>query len=181
MRRLGTALLLVLLAGAVQAEEPMIDRFEAGAETRWRFFTDQVMGGVSTGQVTLLSEGERRFARMTGEVSTENRGGFIQMRRDLAPGDASGATGVRLVVRGNGQRYFVHLRTRGARLPWQYHQAGFEAGADWTEVRVPLAAFRASGGLMAREPVPDALTSVAVVAYGRDHAAQIDVAEVGFY
>jgi hypothetical protein len=88
---------------------------------------------------------------------------------------------VRIVVRGNGQRYFVHLRTRGARLPWQYYQAGCEAGADWAEVRLPFAAFRASGGLMAAEPGAEALTSVAVVAYGRDHAAEIDVAEVGFY
>ena len=159
----------------------MVDRFEAGAESRWRFFTDQVMGGVSTGRVTLLSEGDMRFARMTGEVSTENRGGFIQMRRDLGSEVAVGATGVRLVVRGNGQRYFVHLRTRGARLPWQYYQAGFEAGPDWAEVRLPFAAFRASGGFLAREPGAEALTSVAIVAYGRDHAAEIDVTEIGFY
>jgi hypothetical protein len=177
----GLAVLLALLPAVTAAEESMIERFEAGAEERWRFFTDQVMGGVSTGRVTLLSEGETRFARMTGSVSTENNGGFIQMRLDLPPGATEGATGVRLVVRGNSQRYFVHLRTRGTRLPWQYYQADFDVGPDWTEIRLPLAAFRASGRLLARTPEAEALTSLAVVAYGRDHAAEIDVAEVGFY
>jgi hypothetical protein len=181
--RLGlTALIaIVMLPLIALAEEPMIERFEPGAETRWRFFTDQVMGGVSTGRVEILSEDGERFARMTGSVSTENNGGFIQMRLDL-PGDAAdGAEGVRLVVRGNSQRYFVHLRTRGTRLPWQYYQAGFEVGHDWAEIRLPLEAFEASGGLLPRMPQADRLTSLGVVAFGRDHAARIDVVEVGFY
>lgn len=177
----GLVLVLGLGHGVAVAEETMVERFEAGAEERWRFFTDQVMGGVSTGRVTLLSEGAVRFARMTGEVSTENRGGFIQMRLDLSPGAAAGATGVRLRLRGNGERYFVHLRTRGTRLPWQYYQAGFDAGPDWSEVRLPFTEFRASGGPLARTPDAERLTSLGVVAYGRDHAAEIDVAEIGFY
>ena len=179
--KLGLALLIATIGGAAQAEEPMVERFEAGAEDRWRFFTDQVMGGVSTGQVTLLLENGVPFARMTGAVSTENNGGFIQMRTNLAQGAADGAMGVRLVVRGKSQRYFVHLRTSGTRLPWQYYQAGFDVGPDWIEVRLPFDAFRPSGSMLA--PVPEAarLTSLGVVAYGRDYAAEIDVREVGFY
>jgi hypothetical protein len=172
---------MALLSGVAQAEGPMIERFDAGVEERWRFFTDQVMGGVSTGRVTVLSEGETRFARMTGKVSTANRGGFIQMRLALGDGAAEGATGVRLVVRGNSQRYFVHLRTRGTRLPWQYYQAGFEVGPDWAEMRLPFTAFRPSGGMLAPEPSAARLSSLAIVAYGRDHDAEIDVAEIGFY
>jgi hypothetical protein len=53
-------------------------------QTRWRFFTDQVMGGVSTGVIAFAQEDGTSFARMTGRVSTANRGGFIQMRLDLA-------------------------------------------------------------------------------------------------
>jgi hypothetical protein len=163
------------------AEEPMTLRFTPGAEADWRFFTDQVMGGVSTGSVTIVSEDGMRFARMTGSVSTENNGGFIQMRADLAEAAPPEAQGVRLIVRGNSQRYFVHLRTRGTRLPWQYYQAGFDVEPDWTEIRLPFEAFAPSGALLTRVPRADRLSSVAVVAYGRDHAAGIDVAEVGFY
>ena len=150
-------------------------------ETRWRFFTDQVMGGVSTGGVAFTQEEGTAFARMTGQVSTANRGGFIQMRLDLATPPPEGTTGVRLIVRGNAQRYFVHLRTGGTLLPWQYYQASFDVTESWSEVRLPLDAFKASGALLRGVPNPASLTSVAIVAYGRDHDARIDVREVGFY
>lgn len=83
-------------------------------ETRWRFFTDQVMGGVSTGGIGFVRDDGSSCARITGRVSTANPGGFIQMRLDLDNPPPEGTTGVRLVPRGNSQRYFVHLRT-GAR------------------------------------------------------------------
>ena len=85
------------------------------------------------------------------------------------------------MVRGNDQRYFVHLRTGGTLLPWQYYQAGFDVTESWSEVRLPLDAFKASGVLLRDVPEATSLTSVAVVAYGRDQYAQIDVREVGFY
>jgi hypothetical protein len=177
------ALVLVLTPGtrATAADTTTIEDFAMQPETRWRFFTDTVMGGVSTGRVEFIREDGRTHARMTGRVSTANRGGFIQMRMDLDPPPPDGTVGVRLVVRGNGQRYFVHLRTTGTVLPWQYYQAGFEAPRDWVEVRLPLDAFRASGALLRKTPRPGSLTSVAVVAYGRDHDAEIEVREVGFY
>ena len=103
-------------------------------------YTDGVMGGVSTGQVAFLKEGDQPFARMTGTVSTENNGGFIQMRMDLPDGAPDDATGVRLVARGNDQQYFVHLRTSGTVLPWQYYQAGFEVTGNWAELRLPTCA-----------------------------------------
>ena len=55
------------------AEDIMIETFEVQPETRWRFFTDGVMGGVSSGQVTFLKEDGQAYARMTGRVSTENK------------------------------------------------------------------------------------------------------------
>ena len=150
-------------------------------ESRWRFFTDQVMGGVSTGSVAFERAGGIAFARMTGRVSTANRGGFIQMRLDLVSPPPRDTIGVRLIVRCNTQRYFVHLRTGGTLLPWQYYQAAFDVSESWSEVRLPLDAFTASGVLLRDVPKPGSLTAVAVVAYGRDHDARIEVREVGFY
>jgi hypothetical protein len=159
----------------------MTEDFTMQPETRWRFFTDQVMGGISTGGVAFATEDGQGFARMTGRVSTANRGGFIQIRMDLVAPPPEGTTGVRLIVRGNDQRYFVHLRTQGAALPWQYYQAGFDVTESWSEVRLPLDTFKASGALMREVPAVGSLTSVAVVAYGRDHDARIDVRVIGFY
>lgn len=162
------------------AEPLKIKEFAMQSEAGWRFFTDEVMGGVSTGQVVFLEEDGLPHARMTGRVSTENRGGFIQMRMEFASPPPAATTGVRLVVRGNDQRYFVHLRTSGTILPWQYYQAGFDVTRRWSEVTLPFETFRASGALLRNVPRPESLKSVAVVAFGRDHAAEIEVREVGF-
>jgi hypothetical protein len=86
---------------------------------------------------------------------------------------------VRLIVRGNSQRYFVHLRTRGTRLPWQYYQAGSRWGQTGARCACPSTP-SPSGAMLARNAGGgQRLTSLGVVAYGRDHAARIDVAEVG--
>ena len=177
---LGAAMPPALAEGLAPAPT-LIEDFTMQPETRWQFFTDQVMGGVSSGGVAFEQENGIAFARMTGRVSTANRGGFIQMRLDLVSPPPEGTTGVRLIVRGNGQRYFVHLRTGGTLLPWQYYQAGFAVSESWTEVRLPLDAFSASGGLLRTVPKAAGLTSVGVVAFGRNHDARIDVREVGFY
>ena len=170
-----------VMAQTPPAQSAMIEDFKMQPETRWRFFTDQVMGGVSTGGVDFATEDGHAFSRMTGRVSTANRGGFIQMRLDLVTPAPEGTTGVRLIVRGNDQRYFMHLRTDGTLLPWQYYQAGFDVTESWSEVRLPLASFAAAGALLRSVPRPGSLASIAIVAYGRDHDAQIDVREVGFY
>ena len=141
-------LLLLMAPGVAMAEKSLVETFEIQPETRWRFFTDGVMGGVSTGRVSFVTEEDRVHAHMTGKVSTRNNGGFIQIRMDLRSLPPKDATGVRLVVRGNGQRYFVHLRTSGTVLPWQYYQAGFDVTRDWTEVLLPFSEFEASGRLL---------------------------------
>ena len=177
---LAAALCPILTAPAAAQSMP-IEEFAMQPEAGWRFFTDGVMGGVSTGQVAFLQEADQSYARMTGRVSTANRGGFIQMRLDLKSPPQSSATGVRLIVRGNDQRYFVHLRTTGTMLPWQYYQVGFDVTRRWAEPRLPFAAFRPSGQFLRATVRPERVTSVAVVAYGRDHDAEIDLREIGFF
>jgi len=188
-RRLNAAVLIVLVgvlavppvsAIATPLEDGMLEDGMMQAR-RWRFFTDGVMGGVSAGQIVFLQDNDRPFARMSGRVSTANRGGFIQMRLDLDRPPPEGSIGVRLTVRGNNQRYFVHVRTTDTVRPWHYYQSGFDVTEAWAEVRLPFAAFVAAGGALPALPASSGLTSVAVVAYGRDHDALIDVGDVAFY
>jgi len=153
--------LLVLLWGSTAMADPV-------SQYEWRFFTDQVMGGVSSGQVALHQEG----LHLTGDVSTQNNGGFIQARADTGGFPAS-ATGIKLRVKGDGQRYFIHLRSRATVLPWQYYQAAFDTDGTWQEITLPFDAFKASGALLPRAPAPQSVKSVALVAYGRDHIADV--------
>ncbi len=45
----------------------------------WGVVADTVMGGVSVGQVTSGIIYKRHAARLTGKVSLDNNGGFVQM------------------------------------------------------------------------------------------------------
>ena len=112
--------------------------------TSWRLVTDQVMGGVSDGQLTIDEAAGRSCIRLRGQVRLENRGGFLQAALDLS-GGAGGAfsryEGVLLDVYGNGETYNVHLRTTATRLPWQSYRASFQAPARWQTVRLPFSRF----------------------------------------
>lgn len=159
----------------------MLDQFKSAPENRWSFVSDQVMGGLSDGKVNFQCENGTRFARMTGTVRLENNGGFIQFRKRLKLLENSGLNGVKLKVRGNNQTYFVHLRTSGTLLPWQYYQARFEVTYQWQQITIPFSNFEKSHGVLRTTPKAKALKSIGIVAYGRAHDAAIDVAEVGFY
>ena len=175
------AVLILWNSSSALAEASMIDDFKSQPEKRWRFIADTVMGGISTGNVSFLTENKDTYARMTGNVSTQNNGGFIQFRMKLPSPLPKSVVGLRLVVRGNDQKYFMHLRTAGTFLPWQYYQAGFEVNRDWSDVRLPFKAFKASGNFLRAVPQPESLKSVGIVAFGRDHEAEIEVREVGYY
>jgi hypothetical protein len=176
-----SCLTLFLMPNSIALEPLMIDNFQSDPQLRWSYVSDQVMGGVSQGRVAFKQEEGEEFAHMTGQVSTENNGGFIQLRRAIAKSSLDTATGAYLKVRGNGQQYYLHLRTSGTLLPWQYYQASFTTTDQWQIVKVPLTAFSSSGNWLSKTVKPSSIRSIGIVAFGRDHSADIQIAELGFY
>lgn len=150
----------------------------------WRLVTDGVMGGVSRGQVAQTSSEGEECVRLTGVVSTDNNGGFLQVVKALDKATATrlqsgGFDGLRLRVRGNDERYNVHLRTRDLWLPWQAYRATFETTPQWRTIELPFADFkpyRTSTRLDVGR-----IKRVGLVAIGRDFEADLCVAKVGFY
>ena len=176
---------VVLIAGMSQMtianDLIMLDDFDPSPKVKWNFVADTVMGGVSSGEVLLGKDGSETFASMIGNVSTENNGGFIQFRSNLDGRLDKGVKGVYLKVKGNGEKYYIHLRTRRTMLPWQYYQSAFSTQNGWTEIFLPLDSFMPSGSWLSKGVNPTSIRSIGVVAYGRDHVADIQVTEIGFY
>jgi hypothetical protein len=52
---------------------------------KWFFITDGVMGDLSEGKVNIDKIKNHLCYRMTGNVTTENNGGFIQIRTLISP------------------------------------------------------------------------------------------------
>lgn len=149
----------------------------------WEFIADTVMGGVSTGKME-LSEGEQDGSvRMSGNVSLENNGGFIQIRRRIAKEgkyfDASGYEGVRIEVKGDGNEYAVHLRNSRTWLPWQFYQAMFETTGDWQTIELPFEGFKPY--YLKKELKTSKLKTVAIVALFKEFKPNIEVRKIMFY
>lgn len=172
-------IIFILLLFSISAySETTMENFKSSPEKRWQFFTDQVMGGRSIGKLDFLSEENISFARMTGDVTTENNGGFIQFRAQLGYRLMDSFEGIRLQVRGNNQDYFIHIRTKGSVLPWQYYGKKFFASSKWSEVELKFSEFQKSSSFMRKNFKPSNIRTIAIVAYGRDHKAEIEVSEL---
>lgn len=189
---MALAAVLTLSADA-RAQSPttgtlLVDDFTRGDAltalgTEWRNFTDQVMGGISTQQVTRETIDGRTALRLRGDVRLENNGGFVMVRADLTRAgralDASDYKGVRITTRGHGETYHVHLRTTNLLFPWQFYAAPFKATLEWQTIDLPFSAF-APESTRARFN-PRRLTSLAIVGMKKAFQADVAVARIEFY
>ena len=181
--------LLFLLGGsAVMADDLLIidDRHTGNLDstlgTSWRMVTDGVMGGVSSGTLTLASMDKRDCLRLQGDVRLENNGGFVQAALDIgktAAADASAYTGIVMDVYGNDEAYNLHLRTADLWLPWQSYRATFQAPASWQTVQLPFAGFSPYKTGKALDLTE--LERIGVLAIGRAFSADLCIGRVGFY
>lgn len=169
----------------VQAGEDFRFPMTADQAAYWRFVTDGVMGGVSRGKLSFESSDDVDYARLTGDVSTANNGGFIQFRAGMSfarlSDGGAGLSGMRVRARGNGETYFIHVRTSADRRPWHYFAATFPTGPDWAESELAFTVFRHSSGMAKPPPAPRDIVSIGIVAWGRDHRADLSVAEISFF
>lgn len=151
--------------------------------TDWALISDGVMGGRSSGALRAETLAGRPALRLTGAVSLENDGGFLQMALDLAPGggpvDASAFAGLELDVAGPPETYGAHLRTADLSRPWQSFRAAFAVTPDWTRVRLPFAAFRPHRTDAPFDPAR--LRRLGLIAIGREFRADLAVARVAFF
>jgi hypothetical protein len=173
-------LLHFLFIAEVGAKTVILDNFKTNNHSQWHYVSDQVMGGVSEGNLVIRTNAEESFAHLSGMVSTQNNGGFIQFRTDLKNLDKD-IQGIYARVKGNNQQYFIHLRTRGTILPWQYYQSAFMASDQWQIIKLPLDSFAPSSNWLRKAVKTKNIKSLGVVAFGRDHKADLRVSEIGFY
>jgi hypothetical protein len=148
----------------------------------WEFFADTVMGGMSTGQVSQESIAGRSATRLSGTVSLENNGGFVQMAFDINPDgsnfDSSPYHGIEIDVLGNDDIYDLRLRTSDLTRPWQSYRTSFKAASDWSTVKLAFTDFAPH-----KTDVPfDArhLRRIGVLGIGRVFDADVAISSVRF-
>ena len=189
----GALFLTLILGNNVMADKMIVDdmknqsgipdeEFCESGNAKWCFVTDKVMGGVSEGSLEFIKEDNTYFYRMTGELSLENNGGFIQFRTKLEnhPTDKS-FNGIRIRVRGNNNEYSIHIRTKYLLLPWQYYESSFKATNQWTTIELPFSSFNKSNFYQPSVVSSRDIKTIGIVAIGREFNAEIDLASIELY
>ena len=168
--------------------ETLIDDFSRKGQgsalgARWRFLNDQAIGGASKGTIQFEDHEGISVLHLTASVSPGEKGGHIQARLALHPRgrdyDARSSRGIQLRVKGNGETYGVHLRTRDTRFAWQSYGATFKTDGKWQNIELPFSQFTSTS-----VPAPlntMALRSVAIVAADKAFDADIRVDRIAFY
>ncbi|WP_072620807.1 CIA30 family protein [Spirulina major] len=108
---------------------------------QWRSIDDGVMGGVSASRIEKQADG----ALFTGYTSTDRSGGFVSVRsRDFdPPRDLSAYSGIRLRIKGDGQRYKFFLRDQSSWDGIAYATSFDTAAGQWLTVELPFDQFKA--------------------------------------
>jgi hypothetical protein len=183
---------LAILSGHSFAEDSpttlLLEDFSSGNGassygTKWKFYSDQVMGGVSEGKASTIKTDQGEGMRLEGTVKLENNGGFIQIALPLKKGwsalDASRYEGIRIRIKGNGETYGVHIRTNQTILPWRYFSAEFETTREWQTIEIPFKDFAPDKGKAKLNRKK--LKRIGIVAAFKEMEAKLDIARVELY
>ena len=182
LKIITTYIFLFFFTSYLLCEEMIFEDFSRNNSiNNWEFISDQVMGGVSLGKFEILKEKSKNFLRMTGKVSLENNGGFIQVRKKYNPTIKKKFKGIKLISRGNETEYYIHIRTKYTMLPWQYYQLKFKVSNKWETTNLNINEFNRSGYLLPKDINSKHIKSIALVAFGRVHNVELDISEISFF
>ncbi len=181
-RRAGAA------APEADADRLLIDDCRAASTqsvfgTRWTGFSDRVMGGVSNCRLVRDVIGGRPCIRLTGRVTRDHGGGFVQMALGFASNDrafdASAYRGIELLVRGNDERYNVHIRTTDVVWYDQSYRLTFTAARRWHRLRLSWSDFAPHG---LRAPLNTAgLVRIGLLGWMREFDVDLALGEIALF
>ena len=149
----------------------------------WRGFSDRVMGGVSDASLSKATVDGKSCMRLTGTVTRESNGGFIQMAMYFGSSDAeldgSAYKGIEILVYGNSEDYNVHVRTADCGWYDESYRYTFFAKPEWQQVRIPWDHLKPNG---VKAPLNSGrLNRIAILGWMREFRADIALARISLY
>ena len=156
---------------------------EVLAGAGWRGFSDRVMGGISNASLEQDAVAGKNCLRLSGNVTTESNGGFIQMAlyfgRNYDELDASDYSGIEMLLYGNNENYNVHVRTSDCGWHDESYRHTLFVPASWQRVRIPWQDFTANN--IAKPLDASSLQRIALLGWMREFQADICLAEISLY
>ena len=105
----------------------------------WGVVDDNVMGGISNGQLLLNDHGVGVFK---GHVSIENNGGFSSIQCRTKPVEINNLNTIVLVIKGDGSLFQFRVKNKlNDRHSYTYN---FKTSGKWETIHIPLSDLEAS-------------------------------------
>ena len=149
----------------------------------WRFVKDQVMGGKSDGSMILKESTNQNFDYISakGNVSTDG-GGFLMFRKEIDADNLNDFSKIKFKARGNNEKYFIHIKTKGSIFPWVRYLSEFDVTEEWQDFEIEFDEFirYSNKNPKKRNLNPKKIKLIGVEASGRDFEMDIDVASMSF-
>lgn len=149
----------------------------------WRFVKDQVMGGKSDGSMILKESTNQNFDYISakGNVSTDG-GGFLMFRKEIDADNLNDFSKIKFKARGNNEKYFIHIKTKGSIFPWVRYLSEFDVTEGWQDFEIEFDEFirYSNKNPKKRNLNPKKIKLIGVEASGRDFEMDIDVASMSF-
>ena len=98
----------------------------------WNVVVDGVMGGLSTGNLSITDEGHGLF---TGVISLEKNGGFSSIRYDLPRMEIGNNKVVSLRLKGDGKDYQFRIKNKDEN--YYSYITEFSTNGEWQEIKIP--------------------------------------------
>ena len=161
------ALFLILISMNSNAQ-PLND------PSTWQGVTDQVMGGVSN----LIIKHSEGIFYMTGNVSTDNNGGFVRLsnRVNISSNDFKG---IEFKAKGNNETYEIHVTLKGLKIPpWSYFSQSFDVTEQWQEYQISFKDLKRSSGFSAASMKAKNIRDLSIAGFGRDFAVDLAIKDI---
>ena len=140
----------------------------------WRGVTDQVMGGVSN---LIIRHSDGVFF-MSGNVSTDNNGGFVRLsnRVDISSNDFQG---IKFKAKGNNETYEIHVTLKGLKIPpWSYFSQSFDVTEQWQEYQISFKDLKRSSGFSAASMKAKNIRDLSIAGFGRDFVVDLAIKDI---
>ena len=126
--------LFTTIAMAILVQSQLIFDFNYTAPVNdWTVVDDVVMGGRSTGQFKIDSEGHGVYS---GNVSLENNGGFSSLRYQFEKIRTHENSKIVIRLKGDGKQY--QFRVKSNRNTYYSYTTTFKTSGDWKNIIIDL-------------------------------------------
>ena len=140
----------------------------------WQGVTDQVMGGVSN---LAIRHADGVFY-MSGNVSTDNNGGFVRLSNRINI-NSNDFKGIKFKAKGNNETYEIHVTLKGLKIPpWSYFSQAFDVNDDWQEYEIFFKDLKRSSGFSAAQMKAKNIRDLSIAGFGRDFKVDLAIKEI---